>query len=79
MKSESLRAQLIPPLRTARLRAIPSGAEIATPGKNVRIRLKKDATSLDLFRAIYKHTKLPLPVRMEAAQWQSPTSIQNSL
>jgi hypothetical protein len=61
-----------PPLRSARVKRIPSGVQIDAPERAVRLRLPKNATSLDLLRAIYRHPRMPIPIRMEAAQMALP-------
>jgi hypothetical protein len=48
------------------------GVQIDAPEHSVRLRLPKNATSLDLLRAVYRHPRLPLEVRIEAAGMALP-------
>ena len=71
----SMVEQLYPPLpefKRARTRRIPSGVQIDAPERSVRLRLPKNATSLDLLRAVYRHPRLPAEVRIEAAGMALP-------
>jgi hypothetical protein len=62
-----------PSLKRAGSRVIPSGVEILPPEhKAVRLRLPKNATSLDFLRAVYKHPRMPMAVRLEAAGMALP-------
>jgi hypothetical protein len=61
-----------PPLRSARVKRIPSGVQVDTPDKAVRLRLPRNATSLDFLRAVYRHPRMPLETRIECANLALP-------
>jgi hypothetical protein len=64
--------QPLPQLRRARSRRIPSGVEISTDERAVRLRMPPGGKALDLLRAVYRHPKMPLPVRIECAALALP-------
>jgi hypothetical protein len=70
--TEALNPGPLPSFQRARARRIPSGIEVIHPERRVRLRLPKDATSLDLLRAIYRHPRMPLETRIECANLALP-------
>jgi hypothetical protein len=60
-------------LKRARARKIPSGVEIISPEHSaVRLRLPTNATPLDFLKAVYQCKRLPMELRIEAAQSALP-------
>jgi hypothetical protein len=68
-----------PPLKRARARRIPSGVEVATDQRKVRIRLPKNCNALQFLECIFRHSRLSLEVRMEAAALALPFTVPRLL
>jgi hypothetical protein len=68
-----------PSLRTARVKQIPSGVQIDTPQRNIRLRLPPNCTALQFLQKVYSHPRIPMETRIEAATqalpYQSPKLI----
>jgi hypothetical protein len=68
-----------PSLRTARVKQIPSGVQIDTPQRNIRLRLPPNCTALQFLQKVYMHPRIPMETRIEAATqtlpYQSPKLI----
>jgi hypothetical protein len=58
----------IPPqIGPARTRRIPSGVEVMTPERNVRIRLPRDISGYDFLKRVLANSRVDLNVRVAAA------------
>jgi hypothetical protein len=56
-----------PPLRTAKMRRIPSGVQLDTPERNIRLRLPDNCTALQFLQKVYMHPRMPMETRIECA------------
>jgi hypothetical protein len=62
-----------PSFKRARTRHIPSGYQIDVPDRaGVRLRLPKNCNAKQFLEAVFRHPKLPMDVRMEAAALALP-------
>jgi hypothetical protein len=58
---------LLPSLARGRTKRIPSGIEVLTPEKAIRLRLPHDCNAKQFLEAVFRHPRMPFAVRMEAA------------
>jgi hypothetical protein len=56
-----------PTLRTARAKRIPTGMQIDTPQRNIRLRLPLSCTALQFLQKVYTHPRIPMETRIECA------------